>query len=518
MNHPITPLKTLLLPIFLLLLSASLASQTAPEIEGSNIADGPLLFEGKVTGHFVLTNNTSPERDDDTLTYNISLLNNDLQLLGKKEYKTNVALTFEQIAYNGKYLAVMIKVEDDSYDRYLEIFDGAGESIHKINLRSISESYGFILHPVADGFISGVVYSKLKRAADRRLGPSIDFELTKTNIDDRSLDWTHKVSGTTRAYAMLPTVMDRNKNGIAIRVDNRSLKQPRQEELHYFDLNDDSLWITIDNIDRKKNSANTEIEALFIADKTMIAIQRRFKKHVAKYTGGVEVFVYDAAGKTVVSKLIDEQNFLRKAISATKKVPQLSPSAKVTLVGSMADEAGNLTLAFETFDKKNASGERVSGNIYQDAYIVGLSKELEILDVARLEKSHFTLSLKSRSPLTPLEMGAMRRRLRNGKFSRLTQQQRVALNGGPYGFAFAEHGDDYITNYFFDRDFQADGVKYISIIAATFIDGEFEIERIPLENEPDFISLGRAKEGYLKVQDYKLGEGLRETRLERLGF
>jgi hypothetical protein len=167
---------------------------------------------------------------------------------------------------------------------------------------------------------------------------------------------------------------------------------------------------------------------------------------------------------------------------------------------------------------RDKQGKYFHGYEYRDAYVVAITPSFELGPMVKIETKHFILGPGDAERLTSGEIAKLQRRMRKGKYEKLALDELVSLHNGPYGYAFASHGSDFISNFFLDRVFRKEGVTYYGIRAITFIDGEFEQDYISLKNKPDFISLSRAREGYLKVTEYEYGKGVVDTRLERLSY
>lgn len=491
---------------FSLLLPTYLASQSAPKVEGDLLQSGVLEYQNVLSGHYRLTDNS----DDDNFAYTLTLLGTDLQPLGSKVYKAATEMEFEAIAFNGRYLGLLVK---EKLARYLEILDGNGEQVRREYLKKGYGSRGFFLHPVADGFIASVgvvgnVYSQVSR---------ISFTLNKVAAEEEEKDWEREFKGEKKNQSVIPRYLAGDEENLVLVVTR--LRQftdaqrfqdlynvdPRTGENKYRFLQADKLpGKDIPNI----------LQAELVAGQLIMV---RHKPESRDLGVGLTWSRYDAAGKLQVEKDIASEESLR-AMAEKAEIETLDE--QTTVVPSLIElnPAGILTVGFETYDNRDASGKRISGRRYKDGYVLAFDEQFIPIAVTKVEKSYFTLSRSDVQGLSLYEKGSIKRKLRKGKAEKLSLKQLLSLHGGPYGFVLTDPGADYISHYFLDRTFSEEGVVYHGISVVTFIDGEFIQEHIPLEDDPGFVALGRAKEGYLKLTEYKMGEGIVDIRLERLSY
>ncbi|MEM9528172.1 MAG: hypothetical protein AAGA31_16285, partial [Bacteroidota bacterium] len=374
-------------------------------------------------------------------------------------------------------------------------------------------SQGFFLHPVADGFIASVgvvgnVYSPVSK---------ISFHLNKVTAEDEEKDWGREIKGEKKNQSVIPRYLAGDEENLVLMVSRlRQLTDAQRfQDLYNIDPHTGENKYRFLQEDKLPGKDIPKILQAELVDGQLITV--RHKPESRDLGVGLTWTRYDDKGKLQVEKDIASEDVLRQMAS---EAGIESLDEETTVVPSLIElnPAGILTVGFETYDNRDAAGKRISGRRFKDGYVVAFDEQFTPIAVTEVEKSSFVLSRSDVQDLSLYEKGSIKRKLRKGKAEKLSLKQQLALHGGPYGFTLIDAGVDYISHYFLDRTFSEEGVKYHGISVATFIDGEFILERIPLESAPDFVALARAKEGYLKLTEYKMGEGIVDIRLERLSY
>ena len=226
---------------------------------------------------------------------------------------------------------------------------------------------------------------------------------------------------------------------------------------------------------------------------------------------------FGADGKVVTDRIFVDETL----VASARKDLGLAPFSKdntAVRTGLLVSQEGLVQAVYEEKSGRDANGKRFTGHEYGDGYVVIVGDDDRRAATQRIEKDHFVLLGDDANGVMGSEVSKLRRRLRKGKFDKLRLEELVSLHDGPYGYAMGVAGADYLSSYFFDRDFTEDGVVYKGIRVATFLDGEFEMDYIPIKDAPDFIEVKRAREGYLRLTSYKYGEGMTASWLERLSY
>lgn len=490
------------------LLSSSVFAQSAPEVEGDIIGSGPLVFDGKVAGHYRLTDNRQP--DDENYVYTITLLGNDLQPLGNKVYKSNEPLEFEDIAYNGTYLGVLFKGEEAGGKRHVDVLDGTGERLQRGTLPNTEYSRGLFLLPTERGFISCMI---------RLDGGQVVFDLSLMASDGESEGWLKTYTSKFKGGSIVPNLLAADANRMVLSVQRaRAYQTEVFQDVYCIDVKTGMLIYKSLQDDPSNSYTVERMLAGALVGVETVTIQQVRKSAKSKTGPGFELLRYDEAGEVLESRIFYDDALFRSAL-ANYKMPALGKDVRAKRVGLQLNPEGVVTVAYEVESRRGKDGKKVKGLEYRDAYVIAINPDFRPGPLVKLEKKHFTLSSKDISGLGGNEMSKFRSRMRKGKFDKLDLEELVALHNGPYGFALSVRGNDYISNFFLDRDFNEEsGVVYHGVRVATYIDGEFELDYIPFKDKPDFISLNRAREGYLKVTEYKYGQGIVDTRLERLSY
>ena len=491
----------------LFFLSFSLVSQTAPDVEGDLIASGPLVFQGKVAGHFRLTDNKQPE--DLIYVYTITLLGNDLQPLGNKVYKSDIKLSFEDISYNGKYLGVMLKADGVGHKRYVDVIDGQGERISRdtLNYHMLKqESRGLFLKPQKEGFIYGMAYVQ---------DYYIQFDLGLITSDGTTEAWntTYKEKKT----SLMPRVIASDNDKMLLAVQRITKSGTKYYQDVYCVGTKTGELIYKSEQDEGTSSAITEvpITAAFIGDEA-VTIHNVPLKFKSKDTG-LTLFHYDKEGQIVIQRSFFDREFFNEAL-LENGLPPLEKDENAKRVDVKVNGEGTITISYEISSKRDKKGKKVQGLEYRDAYMVVITPGFRAGPLIKLEKQHFILRNEATAGLQGNEVYKLRRRMKKGQYEKLGLKDLVSLHNGPYGFALSVNGTDFISNFFMDRDFTSEKVVYNGVRVVTCYGGEFEQDYIPFTENPDFISISRAKEGYLKLTEYKYGEGAVKIWLERLNY
>lgn len=494
--------------LLILLFSLPVASQSAPGVGGDLIGSGTLVFAGKVAGYYRLTNNRQP--DDENYTYTISLLGKDLQPLGNKVYKSNEPLEFEDIAYNGTYLGVLFVGKEEGGKRHIDVLNGAGERLQRGTLLSGEYSRGFFLLPTKQGFISCMA---------RLSGKAVVFDLSLMASDGASEGWLKTYSSKFPGGSVIPRLLAVEGDQMVLSVMRQRANQTESfNDIYCVDTKTGELIYKNLQDDPSRSSLSEQVLSGALVGKELVTIQKLPTFLKSQRGAGFKLNRYDEAGELMNSRTYYNTALFKSAL-AKHKMPALGKDVSGLRVGIQTNPEGSITAVYEVVSKRGKDGKKLMGREYRDAYVVAINPDFEMGPLVRLEKKHFTLTSKDVNGLGEDEMYTYRRRLRNGDYDKLDMDELVTLHDGPYGLALAVSGTDYISNFFLDRDFSKEGgVIYHGVRVATYIDGEFELDYIPFKNKPDYISLDRAQEGYLKVTEYKYGEGIVDTRLERLSY
>ena len=498
-----------LLSLFFLLASLSAFCQSAPEVVGELIQSGPLVFQNKVVGHFQLTDNQQP--GDKVYAYTITLLGNDLQPLGSKVYKSEEPLVFEDIAYNGSYLGVLFKGQEEGGKRHVDVLDRSGERVQRGTLRESEASRGVFLLPTAKGFLSCLVRVNAFQ--------SVVFDLDLLASTPGAKGWKRTYEGRFNVRGgVIPRLVTANEDRILL--ETRSINGYQTKffkDLYSIDIKTGELIYK----DLQEKASKTGygggilggvlngLEAVTIKDLSPVSTSKKGK--------GFEIKHFDEKGELIRSKKFYDEAIMKKKL-AENKLPSLIKGARLKRIGIQLNEEGAATIIYNLVSGRDKQGKYFHGYEYRDAFIVVITPDFELGPMMKIETKHFILGPGDTEPLTSGEMSKLQRRIRKGQYEKLDLDELVSLHNGPYGFAFASHGPDFISNFFLDRVFRKEGVAYFGIRAVTYIDGEFEEDYISFKSKPDFISLSRAREGYLKVTEYGYGKGVVDTRLERLSY
>lgn len=494
----------------LLFLSFSLFSQSAPAVEGDLIRSGELVFKGEITGHYRITDNQRP--GENIYIYTLALLGNDLQPLGSKVYKSEEALMFEAVAYNGAFLGVMFKGKEKGGSRFVDILDGTGQRISRVKLEVKEDargSTGLFLVPTKEGFISCVAITNKQKM--------VGFDLSLLPSDGASEGWhffskEHTINGSN-----LPRLVAVNADRMVIAVKRTRGSQivKYAQDIYCLDVKTGEL-IYKKEAEKSTNSSYTMKRVLsgaLTGGKVLMA--REITNFFKPKKNGFELQMLDEEGSLIISKIYSSNALFEKALTENK-LPALNTDADAVQVALQISSEGVTTVAFEVSATKGIGS--VGSCDYREGYVVAISPDFELGPMIKIEKKHFSLPLRAVDGLTSYEIEKFQKRLSKGQFDKLKLYELVVLHDGPYGYTSSINGADFISYCFMDRVFTSGLVINYGIRIATYIDGEFELDYIPLEDNPDFISISRAKEGYLKLTEYKYGEGAVKVWLERLNY
>jgi len=497
-------MKYILSLLFPFLLSLPVFSQSAPEIEGKLIRSGPLIFNDKVVGHYRLTDNR--QTDDQNYVYTITLLGNDLQILGNKLYESDVPLAFGGIAYNGTYLGVAYR-KTSKNEWLIDVLDGSGARIHQEIFNRLYYSRKSFLLPTDAGFVSCL-------SRNGKGGREV-FDVSLVNLVEESSGWTKSFSGDKEG--VVPHLVTFNSERVVVAVERYTRARMKcYQDVYCIDVKTGAL-IFNHKQDKPSNLAFYEdvITGALIDDGVILAYDApESTKDKARL--GFKLIRLDAEGELMKSEIHFDKDFFNKAL-IENKLPALEKYVSVKRTGIEMNPEGIVTVAFEVSSTRTKNGKWVNGKEYQDAYVLTMTPDFQIGPLVRLEKKHFSLTPQEEAYEGPQNL--MQKRMNKGEIDKVSLNYLLEIHNGPYGFALAVSGTDYISNYFLDRDFtKVNGVVYYGVTVATYIDGEFELDYIPFKNKPDYITLGRARDGYIKITEYKYGEGIVDVHLERLSY
>ncbi len=477
----------LLFLLFAICLSSGLSAQSDIEEDGFYYSSGTVYNGDQLTGYFTLQ---LGKVDDETLKYTIKLLDRNADQIGKTVYQRKNDFEFQRITFNGTYLALMLKESDNP--SYIDILDASGERVTRKTFDHLEKARVTHLWPVKEGFVFAVSYEENPTAKKNQrrwkigllsnLEGEVKWEINSDNppatshyvglldADDQLLLFsTNEYDERKRR-----TVSQMGMMGISVETGERVFSH---ESLNL-------IW--------KKSG----YYAAHITDEGITALQYQDLTNNRKYA----ISNFDRSGKLLSRHYFTLKDELLKDLSKQEKRNYRTHYWLET--GHLFTSDGQLQLAVQNFRPFGTELDFHSPK----SIIVDTSGQLvakEVVDIERFKMKSKFLVVNSGFPVLS----------RKGK----GMMQDIQFHGGPFSFAGQQRSEDVSIQYFYDREFTKEGVKYQSIHAVYYLDGELTEEIIPFESDADMVRVYPGKEGYFLVME-AYSDGSIKTRLERMDF
>ncbi|PHI21808.1 hypothetical protein CEQ90_00545 [Lewinellaceae bacterium SD302] len=468
--------------------TCGLSAQTDTEEDGLYYSSGTVYNGDQLTGYFTLQ---VGKVDDEILKYTIKLLDRNADQIGKTIYQRKNEFEFQRIFYNGTYLALQLKEGDNP--PYVDILDGAGERIVRKTFDHLEEVYLSDLWPVKDGFIFVVSH---QMTPDEKRGQR-QWTMGLISNDGGKVEWEINSENPPRTSHYL-NLLDADNDMLLFSVnefDETKRKTVRNVGLRAFDprtgaalftyYQDDNVWGARDFKTAKITSDGT-ITALQFYDTSSdrLYVMRNFSRE-GKKTSSINFALSGLALKDF-----------------TKEVKRKYRNNYWAETGHLFTDEGELQLAVQPF---RPHGYEMKFNSPHSMVIdTGANR----IATKLVKISPFAMQSKFLGISTGF--GVLSRK---GK----GMMQDIRFHGGPFPFAGQQLADNITIQYFFDREFTKEGVKYQSIHAIYYLDGELIEEVIPFESDADMVRIYPGKPGYFLVME-AYSDGSIKTRLERMDF
>ena len=481
-----TALALLLACFTPLLLRAQQPAEEPPP--GVVLNAGTILRGSELTGYYVVYG--SEEADSDSSQYTLTLLDRNLDELGRTTYRDDEFLNFSAISYNGQHLAVIYHRGAQQGNFYLDVIDGSGKALLQRRFGSPHGASLRFLRPTEEGFTYGFTY-RTQSHNDKD-----EFSIVNLAVaDDREL-W--KVTS-----AFDPTV------------DNY---------FNYLGEDGDQLLIAVSHLPRKKKERTYSLVGL---DKTTGAETFRFGQPARDLEGyyllarpsgdafhllrtwGTAAFnnIPLAVERWTRAGKMEERGLLKSTDAVTAylgqhQLPPPPPGMNYLKSGEALTTDGHVMVALETWD------QRPTRTHFGDAYVGLYGPGGALRQVLPVPKATNEI-LNGLLGLQQLGMGIGTGIQQVGRDLR--------SHGGPLSYA-GSHTDGGLTlQFFFDREFLKEGVRYRNLHVVYYRDGRLGLETIPFTTEARLVRVLAAQRGYLAIFE-GLPDGSLRTRLERLNF
>ncbi|MEL7160114.1 MAG: hypothetical protein AAFN92_05100, partial [Bacteroidota bacterium] len=394
-----------------LVFTCGLTAQSAPEVEGDLLSSGTLEYRNVVSGNYRLTDNGEAKKN----TYTLTLMDNDLQPIGSKVYRNDKPLRFEDIAFNGSNLALLI-LEGDEKDnrRFIDIVDGSGELVRREFLIDGSGSTGHFLHPQADGFVSCVSWGE----APKRPYPRRRFELRKTSTQEEAGDdWRSTFTSKKEGNSLYPRFLTGNEENLALFVRRgKNLKSgPQYQDVFTVDLTTGkTVYRQKETIKDDPNVAQRIVTGKFVGEELILVRFRSRRRKIDRAWLSLERL--DATGKEVVKEKYAVDGELRKLINGPETLAEDSLRGNVQLAPSRMrlNEKGEFVIGFEAYKLSYPQFE------FRDAYLLAFGADFAPVAATKVPKTWFKLSPNHLEEINGYQTRVIRKKMLKGETERFT--------------------------------------------------------------------------------------------------
>lgn len=506
--------------VFILILCLQgVGAQSITDYQGDLLRHGTLSFKDVVSGHYNLTDNSEGKN----YRYAISLFGNDLEYIGQKVYKSEEPLVFEHLSYNGEHLGVTFWPESNPSVYYVDILGKTGE---RLNRKEIDVPYqknlNLFLEPVPGGFISGV-QSLVEK--NKKLLPVYRVQLKRINADSTKAGWERTYDGSDKDGQGSMHLTNLWSNDSMMVFPLVGIIKPTRESYPT-----GKYWlICLDVRSGNKRYSVAHNRYLTLSDVPnyltgalqsngdLVVVHSKVTKYKDVHWETLGFSRYSATGELIKSHTIKGKEYFKEELGELEGKKEVA--VRFHRTNAKVSKTGIVTLAVEASNEEKVRYEVAPLVVFSNAYVLVYSPDFTLLEKTKVVKPLFGIA---RHKVRPFDgkvfYGRIRKKIKKGKAKKLKIEDLQILHDGPYAFMLADAGDDRLTTFFAERTFSNEGVEYHGIRAVTFIDGEFVSEMISLEGNPDLITLGRAKEGFVKILEYDYEQGLKDIRLERLSY
>ncbi len=478
----------LLLSLFLFL-PVLLFAQSGTDEDGLYFSSGPVYNGDRLTGYFTLQ---IGKVDEEILKYTIKLLDLNADQIGKTVYQRKNSFALQRIVYNGTYLALQLKEGDNP--PYVDVLDGAGERIRRQTFEQPHNLYLSTLWPVADGFIYATSY---EMAPDKKQGQRKWTMGFLPNEEDVA-GWEISSENPERTSHYLE-LLDATSDVLLFGTNNfneSKKKTVRRVGLMGIDVGTGATLFTNNLGDQI--GGNVAYESASILEGGITAVQTSDLTNDKMFT--IRNFTPDG------NQLSRHDFFLSGKVldlkGADKALRREYKNSVWIENGHVFTPDGQLQIGVET------ARQTGSDILFQGAFSVTLDSSGQRTQFLKVDRPAFTLPSKFLG--LPSVLPVLSRKGRD-------MMSDIQFHNGPLSFAGQQVTEDLTIQYYFDREFTKEGVRYTSIHAIYYLDGELKEEVIPFESDADMVRIYPGKEGYFLVME-AYGDGSIKKRLERMDF
>ena len=482
---------------------------------------GPVKDADAVSGYFFFYETEGGKKSE--RKYVLSLLDQNLEQVGKKSFTGDKYLELQEGAYNGNALA--LKFSNSKEEEFtIRLLDKAGERIGSKKL-----PFGTFDSP----------RYKASGASAAGLGDQTLFAIPGKGFVNYSVD--------TRKGAMSPTYYTIHfipeDNG---REKAWSLQSPEDngewEQASFLAASDDVLVSTV----VKRSKLMSKDLEYFVLGTDLATGKKLFEKPIedSKYAimvanawmqdGAVRYFgqYFDKDAKTAkenslglctFTMSLDGEISNRRYVSWAKDVSQLLPAndkGKIEDVGYLffhdfiPTPSGSVFGVAESYRKTTdalgvagkvlnmgGGGGSTSKIVVEDLYVFEFSPEFELKDVTRIEKSKHDVYLPAGAAYMSPQVLSL-----------------IVLYFNGYDYVFTQKKDDLFSVGYTDFEMRKGEKNGLVYGAVNYLDGELSSDKIDLATDAEELRVLPAKTGYIAVWEYYQKEKKMDIRLERVNF
>lgn len=483
--------------------STTLDNISSAYLQKSGVING----ENAISGYYFLTQKVEPKqkgrkKSDSENTYVLTLMDQDLNTIGSKEFSSAKGFSVLDVAYNGDFLAVKM-VNFETKKKWVELLDAAGNTVLKKTL-----TFGPYDIPM--------MYESMASMGAKHIVPVnggfLSFDNTTQN---------EKLMGKSM-YRIKYISNDKENRGWSV----VSSKKSKDFEGAGFIAANDS--IAVFSIWKKANLMTMKMRTEMLAyniktGKRVFAVRSDSKTMPIRWQAGAfigdelvlggmnvgesgKIFTDAPAGLNRMKLTMDGKVISEKEISLSENLTQFDKPYKDGKIAGMGNlfihhlaiaEDGSVIVAGEFYKAFNG------GITARDGVLLHLTPDFELANVAVVEKgkSNDGKGLTSRGGIS----------LTSKKTSAL-----IAASRGEFDFGMLNAADDVITAAYFSGRQKVRKEKKLSLYVNTLLDGELSEEIITFDANSDSVRVLPAKSGYVMVMEYDGDAKKLNIHMERL--
>lgn len=437
-------------------------------------------------------------------TYLLTLMDQDLNIIGSKEFISGKGLTILDAVYNGTFLAVKM-VNFDAREKWLEVMDKQGVTVQRIELSFgiydnpvIAASLSVIdwqeLVPVNGGFLHINFWSK----NDKPLGRSrYDIQFIATNDDSEKWTTSTPIKSKDAEGANFITAND-SIAVFCIWKRSNIVAQNMHTEIWAYNLKTGERTFVVRPTDEE-----TEVRwytGRFIDDEIVLVGTNAGEdgRLLTEKAQGINSLRITTSGELISKQAFNLATSLERVWPATK-YGKLSEKVNFYLHEFEIADDGHIVLAAEFYKIYDAAA------VARDGILFHITPDFQLNDVTIIEKIVY--------PKKKKRVFASAKGYSSSKKERLAQ---MAATSSQFDFTLLAQSGDVITAGYFSTRREIGEYKRLSLHASSLLDGEVFKEVIVFDENSDSVIVLPAKSGYVMVIEYDEDAKSIDIHLERL--